>query len=488
MQGLLGVAGKGEGDQPAIAVALGAQPFEPQRAPGDQRLQARRGCQSPTSIAASRNSRPSASISVRPSRTAATFAVPIAVSLQRSCAAALHTKQRAARRPEAIDKIAARASFHDGGRLPEFATMPDNHKRHCDRRGGDQCRSHASKIAERFCSPPRPRAYSLRPARAAQTAWPDHTVKIIIPYPAGGSTDVLSRILAEHLKEIFGQTFVIENRPGAGGNIGIAAVTGSAPDGYTIGAATIGHFAINQFLYSKMPYDPERDMIPASLTWELPNVFVVATDHVPGQDHGRVPRLGEAEGQDQLRQPRRRHLAASVRRIVCQTHRPRRRACAVPRRGADHPRHAVGRREFRASTISTSYMSTIAVRKDARAGGHLGAALADHAGRADHGGGGLEGFRRHLVGGLRVAGRHAAPDRRQTVRRHEEDRGRPGAAEALPGGRRAQHVRTPEEAIAYAAKERAMWKDVVGAVGRQAAVAAGCIARAPCAKSRRTVP
>ena len=76
-----------------------------------------------------------------------------------------------------------------------------------------------------------------------QGAWPDHTVKIIIPYPAGGSTDVLSRILAEHLKEIFGQTFVIENRPGAGGNIGIAAVTGSAPDGYSIGAATIGHFA-----------------------------------------------------------------------------------------------------------------------------------------------------------------------------------------------------------------------------------------------------
>ena len=104
-----------------------------------------------------------------------------------------------------------------------------------------------------------------------------------MPYPAGGSTDVLSRILAERLKEMFGQSFVIENRPGAGGNIGIAAVTSSAPDGYTIGAATIGHFAINQFLYSKMPYDPERDMIPASLTWELPNVFVVATDHVPAK-------------------------------------------------------------------------------------------------------------------------------------------------------------------------------------------------------------
>ena len=85
------------------------------------------------------------------------------------------------------------------------------------------------------------------------------------------------------MKEIFGQPFVIENRPGAGGNIGIAAVTGSSPDGYTVGAATIGHFAINQYLYSKMPFDAERDMIPASLTWELPNVFVVATDHCPAK-------------------------------------------------------------------------------------------------------------------------------------------------------------------------------------------------------------
>ena len=117
----------------------------------------------------------------------------------------------------------------------------------------------------------------------AQSAWPDRAVKIIVPYPAGGSTDVLARILAERLNQIYGQPFVIENRPGAGGNIGIATVTGSVPDGYTIGAATIGHFAINQFLYASMPYDPERDMIPASLTWELPNVFVVASDHVPAK-------------------------------------------------------------------------------------------------------------------------------------------------------------------------------------------------------------
>src|SRR5882757_5268336 len=118
---------------------------------------------------------------------------------------------------------------------------------------------------------------------SGQSAWPDHTVRIIIPYPAGGSTDVLSRILAEHLKEMFGHPFVIENRPGAGGNLGIAALTGSPPDGYTMASATVGHFAINQFLYAKVPYDPERDFIAASLTWELPNVFAVAPEYCPAK-------------------------------------------------------------------------------------------------------------------------------------------------------------------------------------------------------------
>ena len=126
-------------------------------------------------------------------------------------------------------------------------------------------------------------AASLATGAQAQSAWPDHNIRLIIPYPAGGSTDVLARILAERLKDMLNQTIVVENRPGAGGNIGITAVTTSPPDGYTIGAATVGHFAINQFLYKDMPYNPERDMIPATLTWELPNVFVVASDHVPAK-------------------------------------------------------------------------------------------------------------------------------------------------------------------------------------------------------------
>jgi tripartite-type tricarboxylate transporter receptor subunit TctC len=113
--------------------------------------------------------------------------------------------------------------------------------------------------------------------------WPDRTVKIIVPYPAGGSTDVLVRILGEQLKQMFGQPFVVENRPGAGGNVGMAAVAGSAADGYTLGAATVGHFSINQYLYARMPYDADRDLVAVTLTWEMPNVLVVASDHVPAK-------------------------------------------------------------------------------------------------------------------------------------------------------------------------------------------------------------
>ena len=123
-------------------------------------------------------------------------------------------------------------------------------------------------------------ALGAAPVSAQVNTWPDRPVRIIVPYPAGGSADVLARIYADSLKERFGQPFVTENRPGAGGNIGIDLVAKSPADGYTVGAATIGHFSINQFLYARMPFDPERDIIPVSLTYELPNVAVVASQHV----------------------------------------------------------------------------------------------------------------------------------------------------------------------------------------------------------------
>ena len=122
------------------------------------------------------------------------------------------------------------------------------------------------------------------PAWAQNAAsWPDRPLRMIVPYPAGGSTDVLFRILAESLKDKLGQPVVVENKPGASGNIGIDLVAKSTPDGYTIGAATVGHFSINQFLIAKMPYDAEKDLVAPSLSYELPNVAVVAAAHVPAK-------------------------------------------------------------------------------------------------------------------------------------------------------------------------------------------------------------
>jgi len=106
-------------------------------------------------------------------------------------------------------------------------------------------------------------------------------VRVIVPWPPGGSTDVLARFLAEQMSQRLGQPFVIENRAGAGGNIGADAIAKSAPDGYTMGPVTVGGWSINQFLYARLPYDPERDILPISMHWELPNVLVVSAAHVP---------------------------------------------------------------------------------------------------------------------------------------------------------------------------------------------------------------
>jgi hypothetical protein len=194
-------------------------------------------------------------------------------------------------------------------------------------------------------------AFGLTPALAQNTAgWPDHAIRLVVPYPAGGSTDVLFRIIAERLKDKLGQAVVVENKPGASGNIGIDQVAKGAPDGYTIGGATVGHFSINQFLIAKMPYDAEKDLVAPSLVYELPNVAVVAAQHVPaaGQDAAGVRRLGQGAAERHLdRQPRARHDAASLRRAVRGAHRRQRRSRAVPRSRADHSGDAIGRCHLR---------------------------------------------------------------------------------------------------------------------------------------------
>jgi tripartite-type tricarboxylate transporter receptor subunit TctC len=112
----------------------------------------------------------------------------------------------------------------------------------------------------------------------AQTAWPSKPVKIVVPFAPGGTTDLLARAVAPELSRAFGQQFVVENRAGAGGNVGAEAVSKSAPDGYTILMGTVGTHGINRALYPKLPYDPFKDFAPITLVAAVPNVMVVNAD------------------------------------------------------------------------------------------------------------------------------------------------------------------------------------------------------------------
>ncbi len=113
----------------------------------------------------------------------------------------------------------------------------------------------------------------------AQTAWPAKAVRIVVPFAAGGTTDILARALAPELQKAFAQPVVVENKPGAGGNTGAADVAKAAPDGHTLLMGTVGTHAINPALYAKMPYDHVRDFVPITLVAGVPNVLVMNPVH-----------------------------------------------------------------------------------------------------------------------------------------------------------------------------------------------------------------
>lgn len=294
--------------------------------------------------------------------------------------------------------------------------------------------------------------------------WPDHPVRIIVPYPAGGSTDVLTRILAERFKDMFGQSFVIENRGGAGGNIGIAAVTSSPPDGYTIGAATIGHFAINQFLYSRMPFDPERDMIPASLTWELPNVFVVASDHCPAKSVSEFLVWAKQKGRTNFGSPgvgTSPHLSG-----VLFTKRTGMDAVHVPFRGAAQtiPAMLAGDVTFAIDNlasyvpvIQSGKMRALAVTSAQRWPTLPDVPTMGEAGIKDFVVTSWAAFVLPAATPRSIIDKLSAAQRKIAAEKEVQDRFLVAGARILSS--------SPEGAIAFAAKERAVWKDVVAASG-----------------------
>jgi tripartite-type tricarboxylate transporter receptor subunit TctC len=123
---------------------------------------------------------------------------------------------------------------------------------------------------------------SSLPAVAQQTAWPERTVRFIVPFPAGGPTDIIARVVGQKMSERLGQTFVIDNRGGAGGVTGTDAVAKSAPDGYTIALTSAGALAISPAL-QRMPYQPVKDFKPVSLVAKVPELLVVPPDS-PAKD------------------------------------------------------------------------------------------------------------------------------------------------------------------------------------------------------------
>ncbi|MEG1769709.1 MAG: tripartite tricarboxylate transporter substrate binding protein, partial [Comamonas sp.] len=121
-------------------------------------------------------------------------------------------------------------------------------------------------------------ACTLATAAMAE-AWPEKPVRVVVPAPAGSSLDVIARTLGQRLSVRWKQPVVVENKPGAGGMIGMDAVAKARPDGYTLGVGFNGPIAFGPFMYKKMSYDPARDLLPVVLTTSQPNVLAVPANH-----------------------------------------------------------------------------------------------------------------------------------------------------------------------------------------------------------------
>ena len=118
-------------------------------------------------------------------------------------------------------------------------------------------------------------ASMLLPAAAQAQGYPAKPVRLLVPFAPGGTTDVLARLVAQKLGDALGQQFLVENRPGAGGNIGTEMAVKAAPDGYTLVMSFDGTMAINPSTYRALPYDPQRDLAPVASVAQVPLLFVV---------------------------------------------------------------------------------------------------------------------------------------------------------------------------------------------------------------------
>lgn len=128
----------------------------------------------------------------------------------------------------------------------------------------------------------------------AQTAWPTKSVTIVVPFAPGGGTDIGTRVLAQRLSQIWGQSVVVDNKGGAGGNLGLELVSRAKPDGYTLMTGNVGTQSINPTLYKKLNYNPDTAFVPVGLFAELPFVLAV-TPSLPANNAKELVALAKAQ-------------------------------------------------------------------------------------------------------------------------------------------------------------------------------------------------
>ena len=136
---------------------------------------------------------------------------------------------------------------------------------------------------------------SVATAQAVAQSYPAKAVHIVVPFPPVGAADLLSRALGKQLGETWNQAVVVDNRPGAGGNIGAEAVAKSAPDGYTLLMAAATTHAVSMSLYSKLGYDLEKDLVPVTLVANVPHILV-ANPSLPGKTLGEAIAFLKSQG------------------------------------------------------------------------------------------------------------------------------------------------------------------------------------------------
>ncbi len=168
------------------------------------------------------------------------------------------------------------------------------------------------------------------PPAAAQ--YPDRPIRLVVPFPAGGGADTLARMIMPKVEQALGATIVIDNKGGAGGNVGAEYVAHAAPDGYTLLYGTNGTHAINQSLYSNLRFDPVKDFAPVSRMTLIAAMLFVNNDFPPNSVEALIALRQGQPRQGELRLVRQRHDLASRGRPLPHHGRDRHRPRALPRR------------------------------------------------------------------------------------------------------------------------------------------------------------